>query len=87
MAGEITRENRITPVLPLIVGGILGGGIALIFAPHLAKFRNALCAAGTRTKQMMKRRNLGETAADQEEGIYCAVPEGADICFDEKRST
>jgi hypothetical protein len=85
MAEQIERRNNLSPLVPLFIGGAIAGGIAMMFAPQLTKARDAVCAAGRKTKELMiQRRSQAEAAKSKEGGIYCAVPEGADICFDEK---
>ena len=79
------QTKRTCPALPFLVGGLIGGGMALIFAPCLSRVRQALIAAGEKTKEMLLQKKAHE--APKEGGIYCDVPEGADICFDEKRRT
>ena len=85
MAGEMEQKNSMSPAVPFLLGGLLGGAVAIIFAPRLNKARDAVWAAGRKAcLAMSERKQLQKGAKPQEEGIYCAVPEGADICFDEK---
>ncbi len=85
---QAKSKNGLSPIIPFFVGGLIGGGIAMAFAPQIRKAMDALCAAAEKTKQtMIQKRREREEAKPGEEGIYCDVPEGADICYDEKLRT
>ncbi len=66
--------------VPLLVGGLIGGGIAFIMSPVLVKARASVLAAADRAKQL-----IGRKKEVPDSGIYCQVPEGADICFEEEK--
>ena len=74
------KNNPYTVLLPLIVGGAVGGGLAMVFAPQVSKARNFICAAAVKAKNvvMQKRRELKPAEPEKEGDINCAVPEGAD---------
>jgi hypothetical protein len=76
----------LSPIVPLFIGGAIAGGIAVVFAPQLTMARDAVCAAGRKTKELMRKRH-SESAKSDREGVYCAAPEGAGICYDEKERT
>ncbi|HVN96084.1 MAG TPA: hypothetical protein VMT62_06615 [Syntrophorhabdaceae bacterium] len=80
---EAIVKHKHTLLLPFFMGGLIGGGIALILAPQLMKARGAILAGVDKAKDLLAKKN-GQPSP---EGTYCAVPEGADICFDEKKST
>jgi hypothetical protein len=67
----------------MVIGALIGGGIALILAPHFVRARSAILAGVDKAKQVFACKE-GEQS---KEGIYCAVPEGADICYDEETRT
>ena len=81
---EQVKQMSGSVALPFLIGGLIGGGVALIFAPRLWRVRQAIIAAGDKTKEMIRKKAC---PAPKEGGIYCDVPEGADICFDEKERT
>lgn len=87
MAEQIVKRSGMSPIVPLFIGGAIAGGLAMMFAPQLARARDAVCAAGRKTKELMQGKHYPESDKPREGGIYCAVPEGADICFDEKSGT
>ena len=79
MAESETNEKRRSSVVPLFVGGLIGGGIALLVAPGLVKARRSMILAANKARRM-----IGKKKEDSNEsGMYCQVPQGADICFDE----
>ena len=79
MAESNTNEKKSSPVVPLFVGGLIGGGIALLMAPCLVRARSSIVAAASKARHM-----IGKNKEQSHEGgIYCQVPEGADVCFDE----
>lgn len=86
MVEQRERRSALSPIVPLFIGGAIAGGIVMMFAPQLTRARNAVCAAGRKTRELMHRRHP-EAEKPRGEGIYCAVPEGADICYDEKERT
>ncbi len=61
----------------VLVGAVLGAGAALLLPSARERVKASLKAA-TRGPQK------GGTDGNRSEGPYCAVPEGADICFPEK---
>ena len=79
------KRSNLSPIVPLFIGGAIAGGIAIVFAPQLTRARDAVCAAGRKTKEIMHKRRA-ESAKSDGESIYCAVPEGAEFC-DEKERT
>ena len=81
MAEAKINQNRRTLVLPLFVGGLIGGGLTLLMAPCLVKARTSMLATADRARQMISKKK----GQSPENGIYCQVPEGADICFDERK--
>lgn len=90
MAVEMKSKSNYCSVIPFLMGGLVGGAaVAMVFAPQLAKARDAVCNAATKAKQLMSRKKMeqGKSAESQEADISCAVPEGADICYDEKGRT
>ena len=82
MAEAKINENKNSFVLPFFVGGLIGGGVALLMAPCLVKARASMLAAADKARQMIGKKK-GQSS---ENGIYCQVPEGADICFDERKN-
>ena len=74
------RERRagLSPIVPFFIGGAIAGGIAMMFAPQLTRARDAVCAAGRRTRELMHKRH---PEAMPEENNYSAVPEGAENPF------
>jgi hypothetical protein len=76
-----TKDDRkgFASLVPWIVGGLIGGGIAAVFAPQLLRARGTVIAGAAKVRERIRKNRQPKT-----EGTYCAVPEGADICFDEK---
>ena len=68
--------------VPLLVGGLIGGGIAFLMSPFLVRARASMVAAADKAKVLIR----GKKGVPPESGIYCEVPEGADICFEEEKS-
>jgi hypothetical protein len=83
MAEEKIENSKTCPVVPLLLGGLIGGGIALIVAPSLVRARSSVLAAANKARQMIGKKKSQSSGSD---GIYCQVPEGVDICFDEEKS-
>jgi hypothetical protein len=82
MAEAKIENGKTCPVVPLLLGGLIGGGIALVVAPSLVKARSSMLAAANKARQMIGKKKGQSPGGD---GIYCQVPEGADICFDEEK--
>ena len=82
MLDRAGKRGNLSPIVPLFIGGAIAGGIAMVFAPQLSKARDAVCAAGRRTRDLMKHRGEAGPSKVPEEDIYCAVPESADVCYD-----
>ncbi len=61
----------------VLVGAALGAGAALLLTPARESVKAFL-------KPRMKGRQAGSAEDRKSEGTYCAVPEGADICFPEQ---
>ncbi len=70
-------EKRGSFILSFFIGGLLGGGIALLLAPGLVRKRSDKPVRARRTREL---RDEIEKQS-YEEGIYCA-PEGADMHYD-----
>ncbi len=65
--------NAVT-VLSFLVGGLIGVGIALLMAPQPGEIKERIKSAVGRREKLTREQVI-------EEGIQCAVPEGADICY------
>jgi len=76
------KVNSKSMAVPLLVGGLIGGGIAFLASPFLARARTSMLAAADKARQMVGRKKR----QSPESGIYCDVPEGADICFEKEES-
>jgi hypothetical protein len=74
------EAGKSSPVVPLLLGGLIGGGIALVVAPSLVRARASMLAAANKARRMIGKKKSQASGGD---GIYCQVPQGADICFDE----
>jgi hypothetical protein len=62
---------RIQKVVPFAVAGIITAGLAALIVPLFKKSRNG---AGAPEK-------VRSEGGAEEGGLYCDVPEGADICY------
>jgi hypothetical protein len=82
MAEAKINQSKMSSVVPFFVGGLLGGGIALIVAPSLVRARSSVLAAANKARQMIGGQKTQPEGGD---GIYCQVPQGADICFDQEK--
>ena len=72
MAGE--RCVNASTILSFLVGGIMGVGIALLIMPQSGEIKERIRSAITRKEKLTREQVI-------EEGIQCAVPEGADMCY------
>jgi hypothetical protein len=72
----MAKENCINAamVLSFFVGGLLGVSVALLMALQPGEI-------GKRIKSAVGRREKLSREQIIEEGIQCAVPEGADMCY------
>ena len=61
-------------VLSFIVGGLIGLGIALLMTPNPAEIKKRIKDAIGKREKLTREQVI-------EEGMQCAVPEGADICY------
>jgi hypothetical protein len=61
-------------VLSFLAGGLIGVGVALLVSPEPAQIKEKLRSAFGRKEKLSREQII-------EEGIQCAVPEGADICY------
>jgi len=80
MPEQSERRSSLSPMVPFFIGGAIAGGIAMVFAPQLTRARDAVCAAGRKTRELMHRRHP-EAVNPPEEGINAALPEGAENPF------
>jgi gas vesicle protein len=60
--------------LSFLVGGLIGVGIALLFAPQPGEIKERLRVAVGRREKLTREQII-------EEGIQCAAPEGVDMCY------
>ena len=60
--------------LSFLVGGLIGVGIAFLLAPQSGEIRKRIRSAVGRKEKLTREQVI-------EEGIQCAVPEGADMYY------
>ena len=60
--------------LSFLVGGLIGVGIAFLLAPQSGEIRKRIRSAVGRKEKLTREQVI-------EEGIQCAVPEGADMRY------
>ncbi len=83
---EQRPEKKSSFTFPLVLGGMIGGGIALAMAPQLVKARGALLRGYSRVRQVMSCvRQEPKREQPAEGSAYCSVDKGADICYPEGR--
>ena len=72
----MAKENCINTVtiLSFFVGGLLGVSVALLMGLQLGEIRERIKSAIGRREKLSREQII-------EEGIQCAVPEGADMCY------
>ena len=63
-------------VVSFFAGAVLGLGAALLIAPESGVIKKRLKRAVGRREKLSREQII-------EEGVQCAVPEGADICYPE----
>lgn len=63
-------------VVSFFVGALAGLGAALLIAPQSGEIKERLKRAAGRKVKLSREQII-------EEGVQCAVPEGADICYPE----
>ena len=70
------RENCVSSatVVSFFAGALLGVGAALLIAPKPWEVKKRLKRAVGRGEKLSREQII-------EEGVQCAVPEGADICY------
>jgi gas vesicle protein len=78
----MTRRGCINAavVISFFAGGLIGVGAAMFLAPALGSLR-ARAKPGQGRREPLTREQIIE------EGLQCAVPEGADICFPEEEES
>ena len=72
----MAREHCVnaTTALSFLVGGLVGVGIALLMAPQSGEIKERIRSAVGKKEKLTREQVI-------EEGIQCAVPEGADMCY------
>ena len=72
----MARENclNMVAVLSFFVGCAIGAGVAFLVAPRSRAIQSGIRSMVTRPEKLTREQVI-------EEGLYCAVPEGIDICF------
>ena len=65
---------NVVTVLSFFVGCAVGTGLALLVAPRTKAIEASIRSAVGRGEKLTREQII-------EEGMYCAVPEGMDICF------
>jgi hypothetical protein len=66
MLEQTGKRSNLSPIVPLFIGGAIAGGIAMMFAPQLTKARNAVYAAGRKTKELMHKRHTESSKSEGE---------------------
>jgi hypothetical protein len=77
----VVREDyvNVVAVLSFFVGCAIGTGVALLVAPQTRAIEARIRSAVGRGEKLTREQII-------EEGMYCAVPEGMDICFPEEEA-
>ncbi len=72
----MARENclNMVTVLSFFVGCAIGAGLAFLVAPRSQAIQSGIRSMVARPEKLTREQVI-------EEGMYCAVPEGIDICF------
>jgi hypothetical protein len=73
---RVAKEHcvNVATVLSFFVGCAIGTGLALLVAPRTKAIEASIRSAVGRGEKLTREQII-------EEGMYCAVPEGMDICF------
>ncbi len=64
-------------VLSFFAGGLVGLGVAMLMSPQGNEIKEKIKSAVGRRERLTREQII-------EEGMQCAVPEGADICYPEQ---
>jgi len=72
----MARENCVNApmVLSFFVGGLIGVGVALLLVPRPGEIQARIKSTVGRREKLTREQVI-------EEGLQCAVPEGADMCY------
>ncbi|MGD0235896.1 MAG: YtxH domain-containing protein [Syntrophorhabdales bacterium] len=72
----MARENCVNAsmVLSFFVGGLIGVGVALLLVPGPGEIQARIKSTVGRREKLTREQVI-------EEGLQCAVPEGADMCY------
>jgi hypothetical protein len=75
----MAREHclNVSTVLSFFAGGLMGLTIAVLMSPQGNEIKERIKSAVGRKEKLTREQII-------EEGIQCAVPEGADICYTEQ---
>jgi hypothetical protein len=72
----MAREHCVnaTTMLSFLVGSLIGIGIAILVAPQSGEIKERIRSAVGKKEKLTREQVI-------EEGMQCAVPEGADMCY------